>query len=181
MLKKWKTLSSKTVSQNDHWSYKLDKFEIDGVGKGDYHYVHTGGSTMVIPITETKKVLLVNQYRYLNQRESLEFPCGSIQTEISAEENAIKELREETGFSGKQIEFIGKFSPYSGVSNEMCSVFMATKLFSSPLDSDDTEDFELLEYSPSQIDEYIRNGKIWDGMSIAAWFMAKEQVTNLTK
>jgi len=181
LLKKWTTLSRKVVTENKYWSYILDKFEIAGVSRGEYHFVHTGGSTMIIPITSSNKILLVNQYRYLNDRESLEFPCGSIQNNISPKENAIKELREETGYSCKQINIIGEFSPYSGVSDEMCSVFLAIQLFESPLPSDTTEDFELSEYSIAEIDDLIKDGTIWDGMSIAAWHLSREQAINLTK
>jgi hypothetical protein len=34
-------------------------------GQGEYHYVHTDGSAMVVPIADTGELLLVNQYRYL--------------------------------------------------------------------------------------------------------------------
>lgn len=174
-LKKWNKINQRTLFKNDHWSYNLDEFEIEGGTKGEYHYVHTLGSTMVVPILESKKLLLVNQYRYLNQQESLEFPCGSIHEGLSAEENAIKELREETGFSGK-LKYIGEFSPYTGAADEMCSVFIADNLFQSPLPKDNTEEFEFVELSIEEFEKLIKENKIWDGLTLSAWILTKNHL-----
>ena len=172
-LKKWNKLGQKTVFKNDHWTYNLDQFEIEGITKSEYHYVHSPGSTMVIPKLKNNNLLLVNQFRYLNQKESLEFPCGSIESNLSREENALKELREETGMSGK-LNFIGEFSPYTGVSDEICSVFLATDLIESPLPSDLTEEFELVEFSINNFEKLIEDNSIWDGLTLSAWLLAKK-------
>ncbi|MBK7107281.1 MAG: NUDIX hydrolase [Ignavibacteriae bacterium] len=172
-LKKWMKLSEKVLFTNKHWTYKLDQFEIEGVTRSEYHYVHSPGSTMVIPKLSNSKILLTNQFRYLNQKESLEFPCGSIDGNLSKEVNALKELREETGFTGN-LKFIGEFSPYTGVSNEMCSVFIATDLIKSPLPSDLTEEFELLEFTIQDFENKISQNIIWDGLTLSAWQLAKK-------
>ncbi len=171
-LKRWKKLSQKTIFKNDHWSYNLDQFEIEGGTKGEYHYVHTLGSTMVVPFTSKNKILLVKQFRYLNQKESLEFPCGAIEQGLSPTENAIKELREETGKNGN-LKFIGEFSPYTGASDEMCSVFIADNLIDSPLPKDTTEEFELNEFSIEEVDNLIKQNIIWDGLTLASWIFTK--------
>ncbi len=178
-LKKWNKLSEKVFHDNGFWKYKIDEFEIENAQKGEYHYVFTLGSSMVIPITPQNKILLVNQYRYLNQKESLEFPCGSISEGLTNKENAIKELREETGFTAKYIIFSGEFSPYTGASNEMCSVFIGTDLIHSPLPSDSTEEFEVLEFSFNEIENMIKNNLIWDGLTLSAWVLSKEKLIEI--
>jgi ADP-ribose pyrophosphatase len=171
-LKKWKKLDQKTVFANDHWKYNLDTFQIEDGTKGEYHYVNTNGSTMVVPFLSDDQLLLVNQYRYLNQKESLEFPCGSVENGLSKEENAIKELREETGKSGK-IKYVGEFSPYTGASDEMCSVFIGKDLYDSPLPYDSTEEFEIVKMSIREFEKLIKQNKIWDGLTLSAWILTK--------
>ena len=171
-LKRWNKIGQKTIYKNDHWSYNLDNFEIEGGAKGEYHYVHTLGSTMVVPFTSSNSILLVKQFRYLNQKESLEFPCGAIEQGLTKEENALKELREETGKSSK-LKYVAEFSPYTGASDEMCSVFLANKLFTSPLPPDETEEFELVEYSISEFENLIKQNIIWDGLTLSAWLLTK--------
>jgi ADP-ribose diphosphatase len=172
-LKKWDKIDQKTIFENEHWTYNLDNFEIKGITSGEYHYVHSPGSTMVIPKLNDNTVLLVNQYRYLNQKESLEFPCGSIDLGLTPKLNAQKELREESGMNG-DLTHIGEFSPYTGVSDEICSVFIATNLVESPLPSDITEDFELVKINIKELEKLIEKNIIWDGLTLSAWTIAKK-------
>lgn len=176
-LKNWNRLSQQRLFKNDYWEYILDKFEIEGGTKGEYHYVHTLGSTMIVPFTNEGKLVLVNQYRYLNKRESLEFPCGSVEKGLTIEENAQKELREETGKKGN-LKFIGEFSPYNGVADEMCSVFIANNLKPSPLENDFTEEFEVIELSIKEFENLIKKNEIWDGMTLTSWLLTKNYLSH---
>ena len=174
-LKKWERLSERIIFKNDHWQYKLDEFEIDGKLKGEYHYVHSPGSTLVVPFMSDEEVILVNQYRYLNGKEGLEFPCGAISGDLSEEENALKELREEAGYSGI-LEKVGEFVPYTGVSDEVCHVYIGSNLSKSPLPTDFTEDFEIVSLSINELEQLIKNNTIWDGLTLAAWLIVKNHL-----
>ncbi len=176
MLKKWKQLSSSVKFKNPWWTYKLDKFEIPGKMEGEYHYVHTNGSSMLVPVTNDGKIILVNQYRYLCEKESLEFPCGSVKDGDDYFETANLELAEETGYSAKEIVKVGEFNPYNGVTDEMCSVFIAKNLTEVESKPDPTEEFEIKPFYPEEIDHLIETGKIWDGMTIVSWTLSKNWI-----
>lgn len=173
-LKIWKKLKSSTVIKNDHWSYNLDHFEIEGGFKGQYHYVHTAGSTMVIPITPQNKFLLVKQFRYLNQKEGLEFPCGALEKGLKPKQNALKELREETGYTAGSLIETAHFAPYTGASDEVCTVYIARELVKAPLKGDATEEFELFVKTYEEIEALIEENNIWDGLTIAAWALVRK-------
>lgn len=173
-LQKWLQLSEKVIFENIHWTYKKDTFKLENDDrKGEYHYVHTSGSSLIIA-KKNDKYLFVEQFRYLNQDFSLEFPCGSVPENSNPKENAHKELREETGFDSKNLIYIGKFAPYSGVSDETCSVFYCEDLFPSPLQNDQFEEFNLVELSYGEIEDKIAKNEIWDGMTLAAWILFKK-------
>lgn len=176
MLRHWKTLTSTLVTQNPWWSYKLDKFEIPGGVKGEYHYVETAGSSMIVPVTTDGKLILVNQYRYLRNRESVEFPCGGVKAGKSYEEMARIELEEETGFRSDHVQFVGEFNPFNGVTNEICKVYIAGNLIPVKSRPDATEEFEIVECSPAELDEMIRTNKIWDGMTMAGWMLVRDKI-----
>ena len=180
-LKRRGKLSRKTIIQNDHWSYNVDEFVIGNGEKREYHYVHTLGSSIVIPLNSINKVIMVKQYRYLNQKESIEFPCGSVEPGLSYEENANKELREETGYKANNLIHTGDFSPYTGASDEICRVFIGTNLEPSPLPADLTEEFEVVEFTPEKIDEMISGNIIWDGLTLSAWILSKNIISELIK
>ena len=175
-LNKWKKLSEAIAFRNPWWTYKRDEYELPSGKSGEYHYVHTNGSSMVIPIMSDGKILVVRQYRYLCNRESVEFPCGSVKDGSSYDETAWHELAEETGYSAHRIVLAGEFNPYNGVTDEMCHVYIARELQHVGGTPDETEEFELHMWTAEEIDEAIRTGEIWDGMSIAAWTIVKSIV-----
>ena len=177
MKSSWKKLSTEILHRNNWWSYFVDKYI--GVGKNkkqirEYHYVHTNGSSLIIPIDKKGKIILVEQYRYLNKKNSIEFPCGGVKEGNTFLQTAEIELQEETKFKSKSLKLIGKFNPFNGVTDELCNVFIAKDLSNSFIKSDETEEFVLLKYYPEEIDLLISTGKIWDGMTIAAWGIAKD-------
>lgn len=172
-LKSWKKRTEATLFRNPWWTYKRDEFELPSGKPGEYHYVHTNGSSMVVPVQEDGRLILVNQYRYLAGKESIEFPCGSVKDGSTRDETARLELLEETGFSAKRIFPVGEFNPYNGVTDEMCGVYVARGLEYLGGTPDETEEFEIVRLAPEEIDERIRRGAIWDGMTIAAWSIAK--------
>ncbi len=169
----WQKISEKKLFGNNYWDYKLDIFKIGYKTEKEYHYVHTPGSTMVVPKLSNGNFLLVKQYRYLNRKLSIEFPSGGIIKGLSPKENALKELREETGFAAKRLVGIGYFNPFNGVTDEICNLFFAEELFASPLQADETEEFETLELTHQEIEAMIEQNEIWDGMTLAAWALFK--------
>lgn len=177
MLKPWRQKSSEILYDNPWWTYKFDRFEIPGGVAGEYHYVHTDGSSMIVPVMDGGKILMVKQYRYLCRRESLEFPCGSVEKGNSHLEAAHLELAQETGFRAAAMEELGRFNPYNGVTDEICKVFLARELKSSVAEPDETEEFELLTLSVDEIESMIRDNTVWDGMSMAAWMLARSRIS----
>lgn len=175
-LKPWKKLTEEVLFKNKWWTYRRDTYELPSGKVGEYNYVALGGSAMTVPILKGGKVLLVKQYRYLNNRESIEFPCGSVKDGASHDETAWHELAEETGYSSSRMFLAGEFNPYNGVTNEICKVYIARELQHVGDNPDETEEFELVQLTASEIDEKIRSGEIWDGMTIAAWMIVKSKV-----
>lgn len=167
----WEKLSEETRFKNPWWTYKVDRFAIPGGVEGEYHYVHTEGSVMILPIDADGRFLLVEQHRYLNQRSSLEFPGGSIPAGCSIEDAAQKELSEETGFHAGELIPVGRFNPYNGVTDELCNVFLAKTLSLASATPDATEDIRVHHLDASMIDTLIAEGNLWDGMTLASWML----------
>jgi ADP-ribose pyrophosphatase len=175
-LKKWKKLSETQLFKNSWWSYRKDTTELPTGSRGEYHYVHTNGASMIVPVLGDGRIVLVKQYRYLNDMESLELPCGGVKEGRTYEQTAKEELREEGGFIAQNWTLAGQFNPYNGVTDEICKVYVAKELTEVPSQPDETEEFERFFLTPGEIDLRIAGGAIWDGMTIAAWTMAKPHI-----
>lgn len=175
-LHKWKKLSTITKFVNSWWSYKVDKYLLPSGAEGEYHYAFTNGSAFIVPVNDDGKLIMVRQYRYLNDRFSLEFPGGGVKKENNHEAEAEKELVEETGFNG-DLQYAGEFNPFNGVTNEICKVYIARNLKpSKEFRKDDSEEFEILTFSYKEIEEMINSNEIYDGMTLASWALVKNKL-----
>lgn len=176
-LSHWRKRAEKARLDNPWWSYRCDEVELPSGRHGEYHYVHTHGSVMIIPLDGYGRVLLTEQYRYLNDRTSLEFPGGGMEENVAPYDMAMQELAEEAGYTTAELIPIGSFNPYNGVTDEICHVFVAMGL--SPVESnpDETEEFRVHWLVESEMPSLIRNGDIWDGMSLASWNLYQHWIT----
>lgn len=175
-MKPYKTVSKKVLFENPYWRYGCDRVEFPSGKLGDYHYVFTNGSSMVVAVDETGRLLLVHQYRYTGNRDSLEFPCGGVKDGSTHDETARIEFQEETGFIPGSIRAVGDYNPCNGLLDEICRVYIARNLQYRGADPDETESFELVRLTPDEFESFIADGTIWDGMTLAAWAIAKHHL-----
>lgn len=171
MIQPLKRISSEEKVRNPYWSYKLDTYMRPNGTPGDYHYVHSPGSVLIVPRLGNNSFVLLRQYRYLNQRESIEFPGGGIKPDASIQQNARMELQQEAGYTAGSLYALGQINPCNGVTDELCSVFLADALTATQSEPDETEEFEPVILSARDIADYIKRGDIWDGMTISAWYL----------
>lgn len=176
-LGRWKRLRREFEIKNPWWVYRKDIVELPSGATGEYHLVHTNGASMVIPVLDDGTLLLVRQYRYLLDRESLEFPCGGVKDGSSPLETAIDELAEEAGYASSDLRCVAEFNPYNGVTDEICRVYVARGLGAASAHRDETEEFELVLLSPAALEQHIRSGAVWDGMTLAAWSLVRHLLT----
>ena len=127
---------------------------------------------MVVPVDGSGRLLLVRQFRYTGRRESLEFPCGGLKEGATYEATARDELVEETGYEAAELRDAGAFNPCNGLLDEICRVYVARGLRYVGARPDETESFELLFLTREQMEGFVRDGTIWDGMTLAAWAIA---------
>ncbi len=175
MNRKFDRQTTEVVYSNPYWDYKKDKYILPNYKSGDYHYIETKGSIMIIPIL-FDKLVLTEQFRYLNQKNSIEFPGGGLKKELSIEENLQKELSEESGYKAGKFKKIGEFNPFNGVTNEICNVYLAWDLEEKKSVQDETEEIKVKLFTFKEFESLILKGLIWDGMTLSAWAIFKYSI-----
>ena len=173
MLKQLRRISTRELFVNPWWKYLHDRYVRPDDSEGDYFYIQTPGSVAVIPVFEDGKLLLLNQFRYLNQRECLEFPGGGMRTGSTPDGTARQELKEEAGIVAGKLTPIGSFNPMNGATDELCYVFLAQDLEFGIANPEVSEEFEQQIVSLEELERLIANGTIWDGMTLAAFALYK--------
>jgi len=162
------------LAKNPWWEYRLDSYEQPNGTPGEYHYVHTPGSVMILPVTDEGKIILIRQFRYLNRREGWEFIGGGMKAGKDMIRSAQEELLEEAGIISDDIGVIGEFNPMNGVTDEICNIFVARSLKKTDAMPEESEQFEIGEFDIPSIREMIRTGAIWDGMTLAAFTLFEQ-------
>ena len=177
MNKHFKKISEEVLGKNPFWEYKHDVFEISENKIGDYFYGENKGGSMVVPVLDDGRLLLVLQNRYLREKVSLEFPCGGLDNSESAQECAARELLEETGYQSTNFIKSGTFDSLVGHFKNTTHVFVADELSKQAEQRlDDAEIVELVVRRVDEFEDMIRRGEVWDGATLAAWALSREHV-----
>ena len=98
-------------------------------GEAYREIIEHNGAVAMVAITETGNIVLVKQYRYAAGRTFLEVPAGKIDKgETDPLGAAIRELREETGYTANNIEYMGRINVSVAYSEEVIHIYLMRDL-----------------------------------------------------
>ena len=168
----WKTLKSQRKADFPLFKVFEDIVRLPNGLKLDYYWVEKIPVVAILPIV-SNKILMVKQYRYPIKSDSLELPAGHMHSNETAKECAVRELKEETGFTAGKMEKILEYHPSTEYSDQVYHIFVADDLKDGETDGEKYEiiDVELLDVE--LVIEKITSGSISDGRTITAIFLAK--------
>jgi len=175
-VKRWETLSRETLFRTPRYTFDHDTFRLPGGGEGDYYSVRTPGAVMVVPVDHDGTIVLVRQYRYLLDGDSIEFPAGGVPEGIGFLEQAKRELAEEAALSARNWEEAGRFASWNGVTDEVCRLYVASGLSAAERPRDRTEEFEILRVAWSELLRMVERNEISDGMTLASIALSRDRV-----
>ncbi|HEV3140828.1 MAG TPA: NUDIX hydrolase [Vicinamibacterales bacterium] len=121
---------------------------------------------VLIPIEDDGRVVLVRQYRAPIDRETWEFPAGSLDPGESADAAARRECEEEIGRAPQRVERIGAWYPTPGYCDEEMIFFRVLDLRNPPADSphhpDEDEHITTRSVTVDEARAMARRGEIVD-------------------
>jgi ADP-ribose pyrophosphatase len=126
------------------------------------------GAVGILPIDCDSNLILVQQWRHHIQQISLEIPMGRIDPGEMPADAALRELREETGFSTHHLIPFGGSHTTPGLTNEYLHLYLCKELFSHALTSDDTHKIEVKVVTLNEALGYIKEGMITNSVTILA-------------
>ncbi|MFA0068024.1 NUDIX hydrolase [Vibrio breoganii] len=127
------------------------------------------GAVVILAKTPSGKLLLLNQYRPSLKEWLLEIPAGTLEPNEDPFAAAKRELEEETGYSAKKWQSLGKLTPMAGFCNEIQYLYFAEELtLTQRLQADTDEVIEVLEVSIDELLQWVQQDKISDAKTIAA-------------
>jgi 8-oxo-dGTP pyrophosphatase MutT (NUDIX family) len=99
----------------------------------------------VVALTTDRHIVLVRQFRYGIDEFSLEIPGGVIDAGEDPVVAGLRELREETGYSGAPAKLLGNVRPNPAMQSNRCHfVFVEQAVKSHELEWDQDEEIQVL-------------------------------------
>ena len=171
-------LTEKTVASKSLYKGKIIDVYCDDISLPDgkpakREYIKHVGAACVVPLTDDGDVIMVNQFRYPFHAVLTEVPAGKLD---GKNENpldaAVRELKEETGASAKEMIYMGAYYPTCAYSDEVIHMYLAKELSFGETHFDDDEFIEYEKVSLDALIEKIMSGEIKDGKTQTALLKA---------
>lgn len=171
-----KTVSSKKIFTGKVIQLRIDEVELSNGHHSVREIVEHPGATAVIAITDDKKCILVKQYRKPIERETYEIPAGKLEEGERPADCALRELKEETGYTCERLERLLTFYTSPGFSDEVMHLFLATGLHKGKAEPDGDELVDTFEIDLRTARKMVSSGEIVDAKTIIGIFTALERI-----
>ena len=172
---KWKLLNSEQLFKDMWFSVRKDTCEKpDGSTVTPYYVYEFPDWVTALALTEDGKVIMERQYRHALGVTCFEIPGGCVDdTDPSLEAAIARELEEETGYTFRNFEYLGKTSANPSTNNNWMHMFLATggKLTGKQT-LDHNEDIEVHLLTMDELLELVYHGEIVQSMHVTTIFHA---------
>jgi ADP-ribose pyrophosphatase len=129
-------------------------------------YVVHPGACVVIPLLDNGDVVLEKQFRYPVGREMIEFPAGKLDPNEDPLICALRELREETGYSASEWAYAGCMHLAIAYSTEVIHIYFARGLQLGARALDDEEFLDVFTAPAQQLIAWCADGTVTDAKTV---------------
>lgn len=168
-----RTLETIRVYNGRIVSLRIDTVELPDGKTANREIVEHRGAVAIVPVLDSKEIVMVRQYRQAAGEVLLEIPAGTLGQGEDPEKCARRELIEETGYEAREMTrlFGSYLSP--GYSDEMLHTYLATGLTENLGVRDKDEFLEVVRVDIDDIMRMIQFGEIKDAKTICGCLLAE--------
>jgi ADP-ribose pyrophosphatase len=163
-------------------SLDVDTVRFPDGSTGELEMIRHPGASAVVPFVsdargDDPQVLMIRQYRYAADGYLYEIPAGRLDPGEDPRDCAVRELKEETGCTAEQLDYLLTIYTTPGFTDEKIHLFMATGLTTGETKHEADEFLDLQPMLLSRALEMVQSGEIRDsktalGLLFAAGFRA---------
>ena len=161
-LKKANFIKTKKKIKTKVFDFRIDEVKWVNNKVMNRYLIKHNGITSIVPVINKQNILLVRQYRYGADQIMWEVPAGTIDPNETPLKCAKRELKEETGYVGKNWKSLGNY--FATPAYNTCRIFTYTvdceQQFEINLDDDEVIDVKI--FSKSEIKKLMSENKLQD-------------------
>ena len=171
-------LDGETVYRGSFFNVEKDRVCLPNGAIATREYIRHPGAVVILPLFDDGTVLLERQFRFPVNRIFLEFPAGKIDKGEDTLDSAKRELKEETGYSASNWQYVTTIHNAIGYSDEQLIVYLAKDLQAGSARPDEEELVQTFRTPVSQLLEWVKNGTITDVKTVIGSFWLEKIVNN---
>jgi 8-oxo-dGTP pyrophosphatase MutT (NUDIX family) len=123
----------------------------------------------VVALTPEEKVVVVRQHRFGTGQTTTEIPAGIVEPGETSQQAAIRELREETGYTSDEWTYLGFVEPNPAFLDNKCFHWVARNAVqTTPPALDEGENLQVYELSLDEIGQEIAAGRLRHALAYTA-------------
>lgn len=168
VLKRETIYSSKWINLHQDWVQLPDGSVIEGHHVLDYPRPAVG----VVALNNRGQVMMIDHYRFITGTRGWEVPAGGVELGEDFEVAARRELLEESGCTGGELSYLGRYFPSNGSSNQLFKIYLARGVEQTAPITDTNEIIAARWFEIAEIRSLIEQDKIPDGLSLTALLLA---------
>jgi ADP-ribose pyrophosphatase len=168
----WKVNSVKKAYSGELIEIYEDTLDLEGKEKIYIRGIRKDYST-IVPFVSKDEILVIKSYRHLVDSIQIEVPSGYIDEGETPKEAAIRELREETGYTAKDMISIGHYTLDYSMFEQKGNLFVAYGMVKEGLQSlGIMEKIDIQIITIKEIKNLLFEGKVLNAASIIALYRA---------
>ncbi|MDQ3020146.1 MAG: NUDIX hydrolase [Bacteroidota bacterium] len=165
----WKVRGTKKGFEGKWIHINLDQVELPDKSLIEFEAIEfQRNGAGVVAENNNGEIILVKNYRYINDNYSWEIPAGTIPPGTEAGDCVIEELKEEAGCEVKKTNlfYVGNYFPSIGSSSQIFYCYYAKDVNQTSTDLDKNEILEARWFTKDEIKTMIIDGTIKDGFTL---------------
>lgn len=157
----WETLKNETILKTPRFDVIKEDVLLPNGSVKAFYQTKLADCAIIMPVTPDGKLVLLNEYRHACRQKLISLPGGNIEQGDTPLETAVKELKEETGYTAEQFEFVQSVYADPPRTERRWHFFIAHNATpTSVQDLTEFEDIEILLMRPDELMTSLRDGSI---------------------